>query len=95
MAKLYYTPPSEECFEELQRESIRVWQEYDDTYGYASGKVNRIKDLENVGDNFMYIFAMFDILNQSKVAQYLSIETKKALKERMIDGGHPVEFIPF
>jgi len=66
--KLYYIAPSDELFEEVKREAIKLWLEIDtdnDKFGYATEKINRIKDIQNVSDNFMYIVAMFDINNQS------------------------------
>ena len=60
-AKLYYTPSTDEQFNELKEKAIEIWQGYDDTHGYATEKINAIKDIENVSDNFMYMVAMFDI----------------------------------
>lgn len=87
MNKLYYTPPTDEVFNELVSAATLIWSKYDDTYGYATSKINRIKDLENIEDNFMYIFAMFDQENQRKIFQTVSPECIEALKERMLDGG--------
>ena len=98
MARLYYTPPTEEQFNEVKEKSMELWKEVDsdnDKYGYASGKIAQIKDVKNVQDNFMYMVAMFDINNQRKLAEKLNAETRKSIKERMIDGGNPEEFIPF
>ena len=95
MAKLYYTPPSNECFDELKTKAIEIWKEYNDTYGYASGKINRIKDIQNIEDNFMYMVAMFDFDNQLKLAHRLSQETCKAIRERMLDGGNEISYIMF
>ena len=95
MSKLYYTPPSEECFEEVKEKVIEIWLGYDDTFGYATSKINPIKDMQNIQDNFMYLVAMFDSNNQRKLANKLSIESRKAIKERMIDGGQPPEYICF
>lgn len=86
---LYYTPPPQEQFNELKRKAIKIWGAYDDTYGYASEKINKIKDLENVGDNFMYIVAMFDPNNQRILSDGLSQEAKKAVADRLRDGGAP------
>ena len=95
MTKLYYTPPIDEQFNELKERAIEVWKTYDNKYGYVDEKVNRIKDIKNVQDNFMYIIAMFDIQNQEKLAEKLSPETRKAVRERMIDGGNPENDIVF
>jgi hypothetical protein len=95
MSDLYYTAPTDEQFNELKEKAIRVWQNYDDTYGYASEKINRIKDITNVRDNFMYVVAMFDIQNQTLLAHALTPETKEAVNLRMIAGGQPALYNPF
>lgn len=95
---LYYTPPDIKLFDELKSKAIELWKEIDtdnDKYGYATEKINRIKDIQNVGDNFMYIVAMFDCGNQSTLSNMVSHETKIAIRERMIDGGMPEELLTF
>jgi len=85
---LYYTPPTNEQFNEVKEKSIQLWKEIDtdnDKYGYASSKINRIKDLENISDNFMVMVAMFSINNQATLASKLKEETRTAIKERMIE----------
>ena len=97
-SKLYYIPPTDEQFNELKEKAIELWKEVDtdnDKYGYASEKIGRIKDIKNVEDNFMYMVAMFDMYNQRKLIQKLSKETKEAVRERMIDGGNPPNYIAF
>jgi hypothetical protein len=85
MEELYYTAPSDEVFEELKKAAIKIWNEYDNEHGYVDEKVGRIKDLENSGDNFMYIFAMFDIMNQQKLVTLVSLPVIEALAERLED----------
>jgi hypothetical protein len=61
---------------------MKLWHIVDrdhDKYGYATEKVNRIKDIENVGDNFMYIVSMFDMDNQRLLADLVSPETRQAV----------------
>lgn len=94
-AKLYYTPPEDDLFEEVRKGAIEVWSEYDDKYGYATEKINRIKNIANIKDNFMYMVAMFDYINQKKLAEKLSSKTRRAVRVRMLDGGQPTEFIVF
>lgn len=75
-----------------------LWREVDtdgDKYGYATEKIDAIKGIKNVGDNYMYIVAMFDVYNQAKLAKRLSAEARAAVRERMIDGGQPEYLIPF
>jgi len=87
MTKLYYIAPAEKEFEELKEIAIKIWNTYDDKHGYATEKINQIKDLKNVSDNFMYIVAMFDISNQGKLSIMLSSKTRKAVGDRLKDGG--------
>ncbi len=95
MPKLYYTPPTDEQFDEVKQEAIKIWSKMGDEPSYSEEKISRIKDIENVSDNFMYMVAMFDINNQRLLANSLSEDTKKAVRERMIDGGQPIEYIVF
>ena len=83
----YYTAPPDKCFNELKKEAIKIWETYDDTHGYASSKVDKIKDIENVRDNFMYVVAMFDEPNQKKLAYAVSQETKDEVHNRIVAGG--------
>ena len=76
----YYTPPSQEVFDDIKQASIKVWQTMDDTYGYATDKIKRIKDLENVQDNAWYMFAMFDIFNQAKLIDLVSPTTQEKIQ---------------
>ncbi len=92
---LYYTAPKTEQFEEVKEKAIELWNTYDNEFGYVDEKVNSIKDIGNIRDNFMYIVAMFDIQNQSKLASKLSDETKLEIRNRMVDGGNPPEYIVF
>lgn len=95
MENLYYQAPSDEMFNEVKEKAIEVWQSYDNYFGYADEKVGRIKDIKNVGDNFMYMVAMFDSSNQLELSLRLKSETKKAIADRMVAGGTPPEYIVF
>ena len=74
--KLYYSAPSEESFLDMKSTCIGFWEEMDNTYGYVDEKVSRIKNIENIQDNFMFIFAMFDHINQFHVLNRLKPQTK-------------------
>lgn len=91
----YYTAPADEHFTEVKNAAIEIWESYDDTYGYASGKIGHIVDLKNKGDNFMYIVNMFDIWNQKKLSDLISEETSAEIRSRLIAGGALEEFIVF
>lgn len=98
ISKLYYTPPSDEIFNEVKTRAMELWHEVDtdnNKYGYASEKISRIKDIVNIGDNMMYMVAMFDQGNQSRLAEKLSQTARQEIKKRMLDGGHPSYLIVF
>lgn len=84
MSELYYTAPRDNQFEEVKEKAIEIWKTYDDSYGYSSGKINQIKDLKNIRDNFMFIVSMFDCENQRKLFNKLSIETASEISKRII-----------
>lgn len=84
VTQLYYTAPDQKYFDELKNAAISIWRQYDDTYGYATEKINKIKDIQNVSDNFMYIYAMFDWINQSKINTTVSKETLAEIQYRLL-----------
>lgn len=75
----YYTAPADDIFEDIKRCSISIWNTYDDTYWYASSKIDRIKDLPNISDNCLSIVGMFDIHNQAKLLGLVRDEAKEWL----------------
>ena len=89
MSKLYYTPPLQNVFDEVKEKAIEIWKTYDNTYGYVDEKLNKLRGLGNFGDNFMYMVAMFDQENQSKLGHKLSPEARQAISDRLKDGGTP------
>lgn len=91
----YYEPPTQKVFDEIKKASTGLWETYDNEYGYVDEKVGRIKDLKNILDNAMTMVAMFDCSNQVRLAQKLSIEARKAIRERMFAGGNSPETIVF
>lgn len=95
MTKLYYTPPTDQEFNELKEKAIEIWSTMGDEPSYSKEKIGRIKDIQNVGDNFMYMVAMFDQGNQERLAEMLSEDTRKAVRARMVDGGTPYYYIAF
>ena len=91
MTSLYYTAPSQEAFDDMKSAAERVWSGYDDPY--RSEKMNRIAHVQNIGDNFMFLFAMFDMDNQRKVVAMLDVDTCDELRARMVDGGNTDEYL--
>lgn len=79
--KDYYTAPSDEIFNEIKERAIEIWQTYDDTYGYATEKIDRVKEITNVKDNWGYIVGMFDSPNQQKLLAKLSPEAQDKVRQ--------------
>lgn len=79
----YYTAPAQEIFDDIKQAAIKIWREYDDTYGYATGKIGGIKDIQNVKDNAWFIVAMFDHINQAKLLLHVSDATREILLDVM------------
>ena len=84
-SKDYYKAPSQEVFEDIKQASIKLWQTYDNTYGYVDEKVDKIKDMRNISDNYAYMVAMFDSDNQIKLINLLEREDSKELVTKLID----------
>ena len=77
----YYTAPSDEVFKEIKEKAIEIWQTYDDTYGYATEKIDRVKEIKNVKDNWDFIVGMFDSTNQAKLVNKLSPEAREKVMQ--------------
>ena len=95
MNNLYYQAPTDEQFEEVKAKCIQIWNIYDDTYGYATEKIDRIKNMKNIQDNVMFMITMFDMNNMTKLSILLSSETRKAISHRFVAGGNPPAYNPF
>jgi len=82
--KEYYIAPSQQIFDEIKYASMGIWQKYDDTFGYRTEKLNRIKDMENIQDNAMSMVGMFDAQNLFTLLslEQLSPEARKYINDR-------------
>ena len=87
--KEYYTAPSNEIFEDIKQASIKLWNTYDNTYGYATEKIDRIKDIGNLQDNYAYMVAMFDIFNQMKLYSLVEREDTKEMILSLLETSKP------
>lgn len=94
MQNLYYDPPTDKIFEEVKEAAISIWNSYEDER-YRSEKVGMIVDLKNISDNVMYIVGMFDLPNQMRLSARLSDEAKKAIGDRIFEGGGGTVLNPF
>ena len=68
----------------MKEKAIELWREiHPDNDSYLRSKIGAIEKLDNVGDNFMTIIAMFDIWNARKLLAKLSDQTKGEVKKRL------------
>jgi hypothetical protein len=77
----FYEAPSDEIFNEIKQKSIEIWKSYDDTYGYASEKINYVNSITNFKENWGTFVGMFDHPNQQKLLSKLSPEAQAKVKE--------------
>lgn len=75
-----YDAPSDEIFNEIKAKAIDIWLTYDDTYGYASEKINYLNSFGNVKDNWGTIVGMFDYSNQQILLSKVSDEAKQLIR---------------
>lgn len=81
--KEWYKAPSNKVFNDLKENAIKIWQTYDNTYGYVDEKVGRIKDLENIRDNWTILITMFDSHNQKRLFNQVTLEASRRLLQRV------------
>jgi hypothetical protein len=77
----YTDAPLNDVFNEIKAKAIEIWQTYDDTFGYASEKIDYVNSITNVRDNWGTIVGMFDNINQMKLLDKLSPEAKLKVME--------------
>lgn len=73
--KLYYVAPSDEIFDEIKSAAKDLWKTYDNYGGYVDEKIAVLDRMTNIRDNWMYIVAMFDQGNQTKLLRMLNYDT--------------------
>lgn len=64
--------PSDAIFNEIKEAAIKIWKTYDDTYGYATEKIQTVNSIANYQDNVMICYRMFDWHNQDMMKAGLS-----------------------
>ena len=80
----YYDAPSQEIFDDIKENAIKIWNTYSDEFGYRSEKINYIKDIKNIKDNVWYIIAMFDSVNQRKLINMVQFKTAEIIQKMLI-----------
>ena len=80
--ELFYTPPKDECFEELKSLCIRFWRTFDEVE-YVDEKIDRIKNLKNESCNFVMMIQMIHAVSREFIAKALSLETRNEISMRL------------
>jgi hypothetical protein len=78
-----YEAPSQAIFDEMKETATQIWSGYDDSHGYASGKIGYINSFGNVGDNAMVMYRMFDSSNQGKFIKLSSPQVLTYIAENL------------
>ena len=71
----------DELFNEMKELAIGIWSSYDNTYYYASDKINSFIHWENIRDNIWSIYWMFDWQNQNILYQNASSELRAKIDD--------------
>jgi len=95
--KLFYTPPKDSVFDELKRACLKFWTVCfkEDGSDYVDEKVNRIKNLENEGSNFISMVQMIHPNSRILIAKQLSYKTKYEVSRRLYGSGSEDEYDHF
>ena len=80
--ELFYTPPKDECFEELKSLCVRFWRAFDEVE-YVDEKIDRIKNLKNESCYFVMMIQMIHPVSRQIIAKGLSLETRNEISMRM------------
>ncbi len=92
---IYRMPPAQKIFEEVRDKSIHIWTNYGNSYGWLNQKLDAIKAVNNVGDSFLFIVAMFDLSKQELLAYKLSTEARLEVRKRLLAAEVPERYIAF
>ena len=84
MTELYYTTPSDEVFNEVKEEVLKLFEIIDGMGSdYYKEKEEIITRIENVKDNMMYLISTLSENNLPKLAEALSKKAKTEVYNRL------------
>lgn len=72
--------PSQEIFNEMKSLATQIWSTYDNQYGYVTEKLSYINRIDNIQDNAMVFYRMFDNNNQETFRANASNEVLEYIK---------------
>lgn len=74
-------PVPKAIFQELKEAAIKIWETYDNTYGYVDEKLGTVRSIPNVSDNYGTFIGMFDASNQRKLYDSVGDEAKALIAD--------------
>jgi hypothetical protein len=75
--------PTQEIFNEMKSIATDIWNTYDNQYGYVTEKLDRINSFDNIQDNAMVFYRMFDTQNQMTFFFKASSEVRTYIKNNL------------
>lgn len=72
--------PSQEIYNEMKSIATQIWETYDNQYGYVTEKLGYINNIDNIQDNAMVFYRMFDNQNQETFRANASNEVLEYIK---------------
>lgn len=72
--------PSQEIYNEMKSIATQIWETYDNQYGYVTEKLSYINRIDNIQDNAMVFYRMFDNQNQETFRANASNEVLEYIK---------------
>jgi hypothetical protein len=86
---IYDTAPPDDVFAEVRNRARQYWfDNFDNTHGYVTGKVERIDGIENHDDNYLFILNMFDHENERRCISSMSKKTRTWIRKSKIAKGY-------
>ena len=75
--------PTQEIFDEMKNIATDIWNTYDNQFGYVTEKLERINSFDNIQDNAMVFYRMFDWENQTTFKTLVSESTLNYIKNNL------------
>jgi prolyl oligopeptidase PreP (S9A serine peptidase family) len=75
--------PSDKIFNEMKQAATQIWNTYDNQFGYVDEKMSRVNNIDNIQDNAMVFYRMFDMSNQTKFRGLVSVETLNYISKNL------------
>jgi len=76
--------PSNAIFEEMKQIATSIWKDnYSDEHGYVTEKLKFINSIDNLDDNAMMFYRMFDYQNQRFFCQLSNTPVLVYIEENM------------